>query len=498
MPRRNSLFLRPLLTACLGLSLASAADEVPWSETFSMVIGGQERSFAVYHKGSYLVLATGDAGNRNLLLGTKDVVIASKFERDGGNASRARVRLSNFPDVIAEADAALFTTHLEGDNLFLFGSLSTPASGKSRFEVQFVETAPSDAQVIAQLLNNLAPEDYAGRLKAGAAIRDRAATQPNKEFWLSAGDNVMTQVIDDVAAAAEKKKDAALLEQAITWSIDLLHDPAKAGKVGSAAWIRVPNTPGAEEVTRRMRRLGMEFYKDQWRPRAESLGLEFEDRFAAISWKDADGYYRLGRWADIHGEFLPQAKDRSYRCYQAGFRANPKHQGIRNELGMPNDVRGDGTQNEANADYVHSASGTVIQAPPNWKRGDRIEGDITWIDPTSESAYIAGSVIETPENPLLGPMWVTQLAGMHAKPEFTQLEEDELTFPLGQAKRLRWQYKEGNFVRLRETILALNPTAKIAVRLDSAYAEDEQTQVHQILISTFDRLVIPNQAPSKP
>lgn len=497
MPSRLNVILRTLLACGSAVTLAVAAESgQPWTDTFTMPIGGQERTFAEYQGSSFLVLAPNDANNKGLLLGKKDVVIAAKFERDGVATARQRVRLSSFPDAIAEGDAALFAAKLEGDNLYFFGTLTTPDSGKSRFEIRAVESAPSDAQIIANQLAGLLATDYAGRLKAANLIRERAVTQPNKEFWLAASDNIIAQVIDDASAAASKTKDVALLNQAVSWAIDVLHDTTKAGRVASATWLK--GTPGADDVAKRLRRLGMESYKDLWRPRAEALSMEFEDRFADISWKDADQYYRLGRWSDLHGEYLPRAKDRSYRCYQAGYRANPNHQGIRNELGLPNTVRGDGTQTQVSADYQHPETGTLVPAPRGWKRGDRIEGDITWVDPQSETAYVAAAVIETPDNPNLDQVWQNIEATLRSRPEFAIIEQDEPTFPQGLARRIRFSFREGRYVRQHELILALNPTARAAVRLDAGYAEDEQVQVHQILLSTFDRLVIPNERPNQP
>lgn len=489
--------LVPLVSLALSGALApvwAAEGSHPWTESFSMLIGGQERVFAVYQGTSYLVLTANDAANRALLLGQKDVVIASKFERDGVTGARQRVRLAGFPEAVAEGDTALFSTKLEGDNLFLFGSLTMPAEGKGRFEITVTSAAPSDAQVIAGQLAGIPATDYAARLKAANLIRERAAVQSNKEFWLSASDNVISQVIDDAAAAAAVARDPVLLNQAITWAIEVLHDSTKAGRVASAAWLR--ESPQADDVAKRLRRLGMEWYKDQWRPRTEALGQEFEDRFAEISWKDADLYYRLGRWADLHGDYLQRAKDRSYRCYQAGYRANPNHQGIRNELGLPNTVRGDGTQVQVSADYQHPETGTLVPAPRGWKRGDRVEGDITWVDPQSETAYIAAAVIETPNVSNLDILWQNIEGSLRARPDFTITEQDEPTFPQGLARRIRFTFREGRYARQHELILALNPAAHAAVRLDAGFADDEQAQVHQILLSTFDRLVIPNQRPT--
>jgi hypothetical protein len=471
-----------------------AAEKDPWTETFTMPLGGKERLFANYQGDPYLLIEAADASNTAILRGRKDVVVIAKFERDGVSSSRQRLKLSTIPGVIAEGDSQLFATHLEGDNLYFFGTLSMDEAG-GRLEVRAVETAPSDAQIIAQRLTGLKPGDYLERLKAANDIRERNRTQPNKEFWLSAADNIVAQVIDDAAAAAQANKDPVLLNQAITWAIELLKDPTKAGRIASAEWMRAPGASGTEALAKRMRRLGLELYKNEWRPRAEALSLEFEDRFAALSWKDADNFYKLGRWADLHGEFLPRARDRSYRCYQAGYRANPNHPGIRNELGLPNQAGDDGGLAAMTADYLHTPTGTLVPAPHGWKRGERIEGDITWTDPNSETAYIGATVIETPVNVPIDVLWANALAVQRAKTDFQLIEEDEPLFPQGLAKRMRFTFREYRYMRHHEMLLAFNPRARVAVRLDASFAEEELSQVHATLLSTFDRLVIPNLRP---
>lgn len=503
MKSRLHVLVRSLLISCTAASLTWAAENVqpalpqglPWTESFSMVISGQERVFATYQGGNYLVLTPADAGNLTLLLGQKDVVLTAKFVREAVNGSRQQIHLTSFPEVTAEGDAGLFAARLEGDNLFFFGSLVTLATGKGHFNIIAVDAAPSDAQIIASLVAGIPVTDYAARFKAASRIREHAASQPNKEFWLSASDNVISQTIDDATVIATEKKDPLLLDQAITWCIEILHDTTKAGRVASSPWIK--GTAHGEQISKRLRHLGMEMYKDQWQPRAEALAKEFEDRFVEISWKDADAYYRLGRWADLHGEDLPRTKDRSYRCYEAGFRANPNHQGIRNELGLPNMVRGDGTQTQTNADFQHAETGTLIPAPHTWKRGDRVEGDITWVDPQSETAYLSASIIETPANPSLDALWQNIEWSLRSRAEFAVVEQDDPTFPQGLARRFRFTFHEGRYVRQHELILALNPTARVAVRLDAGFADEEQAAIHQVLLSTFDRLVIPNQRPAR-
>ena len=90
----------------------------------------------------------------------------------------------------------------------------------------------------------------------------------------------------------------------------------------------------------------------------------------------------------------------------------------------------------------------------------------------------------------------TTVASLNTKTEFSALEIEEPTFPQGLARRMRYQFREGKYLRQHEILIALNPQARIAVRLDAGFGDEEQYNVHQILVSTFDRLVIPNIAPA--
>jgi len=279
----------------------------------------------------------------------------------------------------------------------------------------------------------------------------------------------------------------------MTWCQDLLHDIPRAARLGSAAWIRTAGGTGAEDVAKRMRRWDLEFYNGQWRPRGEALTLEFTDRFNAIGWRDSENFYKLGRWADANAEVLPRARELSYRCYQAGFRANPNHNGIRRELGMEL-VQDSGGGEAMQGDFKDSNTGVVVNTPPGWSRTEPIEGNaVTWIDPSSDTAVISAKVLRVEdEGQNFKTLWDAQLASEQTKPGFSNLGDEKLTFARGEAHRLRYSYHEGRYVRLAELLLAYNKTAKVGVRFEASAAENEAESVHKQLQTAFSKLEIPN------
>lgn len=466
----------------------------PWKERFSITIAGEERTMVVHGGGTWLLLVPQDAGKTALLTGRKEVVLESKCLRDRTDAGRLYVNLGSFPGWTGEGPASLWSTSLEMDNLYVYGVLESAEGTSPHLTVSRIEPAPSDAQTIAEHMAPIDASDWAARIKASEWVRSRASIQPNQEFWLSAADGVISQVVDDACAKAALTSDLVLLDQAVTWCVDLLHDVPRGGRIASAPWVRNATGPTADNLARRLRRLGLEPYREMWRPRSESLALEFEDRFQAIGWRDAEAFYRLGRWADVNGEFLPQAKDRSYRCYQAGLKADPSHAGIRNELGLPVDGKTDATTASAvTGDYLHHATGIHVPMPEGWKRGDRIEGDVTWIDPSSETAYLTVSVIRTPEQGDFEPLWATQTGSLQSKEGFETISTEDPAFAHGTARLMRYRVKEGAYTRQAEILLAINPQSHTGVRLTASFADEEAASVHRLLMIAFERMNIPNQ-----
>ena len=463
-----------------------------------MPLAGSERTLVVYGGGTWLLMHHREIMDPALLIGSKDVVIEAKFERELQMGERLRVRLPMHPTWQVEGPGELWNTHLDGDNVWMFGSLAFSGTGQPVLTVRAVESATSDTQRIASHLEGIAVEDWAARLKAAAWVRDQHQNQPNKEFWFNRADQMISQVVDDAAAKAGEHKNFVLLNEAITWTVDLLKDPVRAGRLASAPWIAEAGGPPLDELNRRLRRLDLEVYHNQWLPRPVALTMEFDDRFASLGWRDAEGYYKLGRWTDINAEILPRAKDRAWRCYQAGYRADPTHPGILKELGLRSMAGGTAVADKANADWVHAATGILVPAPQGWRKGERIKGEITWVDPKSETAYIAASVVALPASGDFNGAWDNVVGPIRDLTEYAELGVDDISSALGKARRLRYRFKEGRSLRLAEILLVSNPTIGQAVRLDAAYVEEEQERIRGAVMMTFDRIVIPEVVPVSP
>ena len=480
-----------MLSALLFSSIISAADPVlnlpekPWKETFAMTLKGKERTYVIYRENSYLLTNPDDLTDPSFLH-DKDVVIAAKL----GRIAQGNVTFYNMPKVICTGPTELWRTRIDGDNLLVFGHF-TIINGVQALSLVAAESAPSDQQIIDQKMALIPTDNLEARLAAATWARENATLQGNREFWLVAADNIISQVVDDVAAKAAVSKDITLILKAMGWCQDLLRDIPRAARIGSAPWIRNVGGTGAEDVAKCMRRWDLEFYGDQWRPRSDALGQEYQDRFAAIGWRDAEGYYKLGRWAEANAEVLPRAREMSYRAYQAGFRADPDHNGIRRELGMEA-TTGTGSE-KAQGEFKDSLTGISIPIPPSWNRSDPINNsDATWIDPSSDTAYITAKILRNVPNVNdFSSIWSSQLTSLQAKNGFTGVPEEKLTFADGQARLLRYSYREGRYLRVAAMIVVVNPAGTAALRLDANGADTEGETVLKQLTAQFAQISIP-------
>lgn len=478
------LILPVLLAAsCLGHAAETAPAPAPWSDTFTMPLRDQERTFVTWENATWLVIEKPELKDPAFLDGKEATLIAKLMRTEGGRAwfyDMAGIEVTAHPE--------LWRARIDGDNLYLFGRFLRDGDNL-RLIVAGVANAPSDQQVIAARLDTVKAEDWDGRLAVGTWVRDQANQHGNREFWLASADAIASRVVDDILVAAEAKKDVALLLRAMTLCMESLNDPGRAARVGSTDWAR--KSQGAEEIALRMRKLNYEFIAGRWLPRAEAAAAEFEARFNALSWSDADGFYKLGLWCDANADLLPRAREMSFRCFQAGFRGDPNHNAIRRELGLEavSDKTGVGIPQ---GDHRDPLSGVAVKGPEGWKRAAPIDGDATWIDPASETAYITAKLIRGEQ--VAGDftaLWNAQLATVQARTGFSDMAQAELTVTGGKARHLRYAYQEGRFTRLGDLILIQNPAGKAAVRLNASYAETEQEAVRKLALGMVPLVVIP-------
>jgi hypothetical protein len=252
-----------------------------------------------------------------------------------------------------------------------------------------------------------------------------------------------------------------------------------------------------------MRGLGLALYKDQWHPRPLALEREFEDRFTAMGWKDAEGFYRLGRWADDNAEALAQARERSWRCYQAGLQADPSHAGIARELGVqPRQVgtTDAGTPKAPGAgvasDLVDLESGLRVPAPLGWKRGADAGTAVTWTDPGSETAYITVRVLLPPIN--ADAQWSLLEQESRARNGFVELSNEQQDSDGRMQRTLRYSWVEAEQQRFAMVALVALGGQRPGAVIEARGLPAEQLALETALGSCVNGTKHQDNAPTKP
>jgi hypothetical protein len=455
-----------LRSLALSLSLATAlvvpavaadpAGAPPWQTSFTTQVRGSERTF-VAHAGRTYLLAT-PADFTSGLANDQDVAITAKLRRlPGGKLGLYRI------DLLLETDSTALNGVLDGDNVHLLA-----ACRERHLLVHQVIPAASDAQLLAARQAGIPEDDWDRRLAVLGWIHEQAKAAGNADFWNNAAETLLTAIINDMASqAGGDRRDVQLLRRAVDLAVQQLKDPGVAARIAAAPWLREHGGAGAEGINRLMRSLGYEFYKDAWLVRAEALARDFDDRFVATAWTDAEGYYRLGRWADTQAENLPLARERSWRCYQAGHKADPNHNGIRRELGMPLVAAKTGDAAAVvSEDFTDGATSLRFPAPSGWRRGKALEGDATWNDPTSDTAYLSVRAIPAPIE--ADGLWGTLAESARGRNGFNPAGEETQASDARTVRILRWTWVDGSTTRYGATSLvsfgADQPAAVIETR----------------------------------
>lgn len=398
---------RLLLVACAGSALMAAdpargltpvsAGAVPWAPSFTIQVRGADRQFVELAGKTYILIRPEEIGSG--LGDAQDIAITAKLRKLPGD----RFGLYRVDGLTIAGAGEALAGKLDGDNAHLLGRLTAGAQGRL-FTVTTAANAPSDAQLLQERLAGIGENDWDRRLGVVNWCQEQAKTAGNADFWTATGDSILSTIVTDLCTKAAEQKDMALVTRALDLALNRLQDPGLAARVSSPRWIRDHGGQQAEVVARRMRGLSYSLYKDEWLPRAQALEREYDDRFNGLGWKDAEGFYRLGRWVDDNAEALPRARERSWRCYQAGFAADPSHAGIARELGVqPQASSGAGAGTPAGAagsaaalDFVDLESGLRVPAPTGWRRGQPIGDASVWTDPDSDTSYISVRALRAP------------------------------------------------------------------------------------------------------
>lgn len=481
------MLTRLLVLACTGSLLfagetpAGTAGSAPWSPSFTTQVRGKDRSFVAFKGRTFILVAADELGSG--LGDGQDVALTGKLRKLPGG----RLGLYRVDNLVIEATGEALAGKLDGDNLYLLGNIS--AQGQARtMTVQHTAIAPSDALLLQERLTGIADDDWERRLGVVNWCRDQARSAGNADFWSATADSLLTAVVEDLVKKSAERKDLALSVRALDLALNLLRDQGLAARVCSPAWIREHGGPQAEVLARRMRGLGYSLYKEQWLPRTQALEREYEDRFTTLAWKDADGFYKLGRWADENAELLPRSRERSWRCYQAGFSADPSHEGIARELGVqPQNNTATSTtapQGAPAADFIDLETGLRVAAPGGWRRGQPVGGATTWNDPASETAYLSVRVVRPPVDQ--AAQWLVLIEEARARPGYVELglSEEEQGGRLVRALRSTWV--EGEQQRFSAVIFVTLGEQAPAAILEARGLPAEQGSLDAALAGCID------------
>jgi hypothetical protein len=456
------MLIRPAaLLLLISCGSAVLAVDAPWAESFAMEVKGKERRFVVHKGTSWLEVTLPEVAAGDL---ATDIMLPAKIRGTPARAGRASLHGLETLELAGAPD--LWSGFLEDDNVYILASAEP--GPPFRLRVRAVLGAPGDREVIAARLAQASAQDWDARLAACRWIRATAAIQGNRDFWLNQADIATLELVRDATDAAARAADGALLERAVGWCLEDLRDQSRAAETASAPWLA---GPAAERISLRMRGLGFAQYRDRWYPRAEALTREFDDRWAALAPDDADGFFRLGRWADSQAEVLPRSKDYSFRCFQAGYRADPDHNGIRRELGLA-PVAGGARRQAPAADQRPGAwdpSGLRVPTPPDWLSSP-VGAATVFTSPAHAGASITvtfpagGDGIDAAMDQAR-----SQTADL---PGLQILEEGAFPFPLGEARRLRYSTSAGEGSMTAQIVLLRIEGAGPLVRLTISEGAD--------------------------
>ncbi len=479
---------RLLIALSLGAALIAAeparglvaGSPPPWTPSFTTQLRGKDRLFVELAGKTYILVVADEIATG--LGDGQDIALTGKLRKlPGGKFGIYRIDGLTL-DAIGEALAG----RLDGDNIYVVGNLT--GGPKARiFSVRAAAPAPSDSQMLQSRLSGIPDDDWDRRLGVVSWCRDQARIAGNADFWSATADSLMGKVVEDLASRAAEHKDMALVTRALDLALNQLRDQGLAARVASPVWIREHGGQAAEAVARRMRGLGYALYKDTWSPRPQALESEYEDRFKAMNWKDAEGFYRLGRWADENAESLPRARERSWRCYQSGNAADPSHVGIARELGIApraatgTIVAGVGTAVAPAADLIDSSTGLRVPAPQGWRRGPPSGDGSTWLDPNSETALITVRVLRPPVEG--DAQWAVLSSEARGRQGFIETAASQQESNGRRQSNLRYTWTEGEQQRFSALILVVLPDGPAAV-LEARGLPIEQTSLDHALDAT--------------
>lgn len=397
---------RFILLACAHLLLAAGlAAEVeqgeqlpesgPWTDAWPMPLRGEDRIFVVHQGQDYLWGRKSDFDKPKLLDGTELALQARFLRRVEGDP-----RFYGIESVQCTSDDPLLAAAVDGDNFFLFGRV-TLQDGTLHYAIRATAQAPSDSDIIGQRLAGLDADNYVERLAVADWAQSKAAEEGNRTFWVEAAQAIRSQTIESAAAAGAEQQNAGLLLQAMNWAIDLMGRRDLAADLASRDWVFALPDDQLQRISDRMARLDYVLFVDgsgnkQWMTEGQFLTKTYEQRYQAIRWGDADGFFQLGLWTEEHGDVLPRATQLAHKAFQIGHRMDPRHNGIRRMLKMPLVEGGsDGhsrRDDQTNRPFVSADQLVTLPEPVGWTRNQPpviSDADASWTNHQLSTTYLA-------------------------------------------------------------------------------------------------------------
>ena len=480
-----------VLTPCL---LCTAA-ELPWSDTWTMELRGQDRTYVDYGGSSYLEIGKMDLADRDFV-SDKDVALKLKFAA----LTRGGPQFYIDSELAITGGSERWPLLSDGDNLYLLGHMTTSGDGLA-LDLMHIVDAPSDAELIGEKLASIPATQYQERLKVAKWVQAEAENQGNRTYWYGAAKEIVRDTVRLAASEANKTRNLGLLLNAMDWAIELNNEPQLAAEIGSAAWVREQSGDDVAAVAQRMQGIGYVFYSDSdmqgWLEQSEALKREYEQRLATIHWRDAEAFYELGRWADKHADVLPQARELSHRAYRAGHQGNPNFNPIRKELGL--DPVAESASTQRDNDFSDEATGVSLSGPRGWELSPTpaVSGtDATWIDPTSDTALIAVSITPPSDLNSLEALWRNEVEMLQARPNFAQETQEDVFTSNGPGKRMGFKYQVGDELRPSQLVMVFNRERQIAVMVQVDYVISEEEEALAAFNHVIENLTV--QAPPPP
>ena len=472
----------------------------PWTSTWTMDLRGEERVM-VEQDGKNFLLISHDDFQDPAFLHRKDVALLVKFAGSTGQ----RPMFYRLDGLRISADPQTWASAADGDNLWLLGHMTRTDTDLLLTVTQAI-AAPSDAQIIQERLAQHRQDAYAARLDVAAWAREQADLQGNRQFWLDASRTIVTDVVRTAARSAAAAEDFDLLVQAMQWALDHGRLLPLAADIGSAAWARSKTADnssqaGPEDIAALMNRLGHVYYQGEddgaWMPVVQALQRQYERRFTALDWRDAEGFYQLGRWADQHADILTNARELSHRAYQAGHQANPNHNGIRRALGM-DPVAEEIAGVRAAQTFTDTDTGVSLSGPELWYRNAQPidhDADATWYDPGSDTAYLALRLRQTPSSEAAAQIaWQQRLADVGVRRQFTTVgDSHDLRREQLRGRRIEYAFTEGEYRRFETMVMLYQPQGTALAWITVSYLDAERAAALTALDQALASLVIPQQ-----